>query len=284
MSAYRFCRTDDVPLLVRAYNACRVPEADGEPPLDVAELKRAIRELGLWCSSCMVAFDGEEPVGVVFGCKRPPETFVHSIAVRPDQRRRGHGRHLLTSLSAKLAILGPPKLLAEIPVENAPARALFAACGYREERRYVDYTLEDPRRIASPAPAGLVTKVTVEELDAMGLLPAGGHAWERRRETLLARAEHLEARAIVSDERVEAFVCFEIDDAGTTVIPALTCCEGERGAKALAILVRDLAAESEGPLRLPRLATAEPRVDLEAMFGFERRGETVAVGSDAKGG
>ena len=34
--------------------------------------------------------------------------------------RQGHGRHLLTSLSSKLAILGPPRMVAEVPETFAP--------------------------------------------------------------------------------------------------------------------------------------------------------------------
>ena len=63
----------------------------------------------------MVAFSGSDPIGVLIGAKRPSGTLVHKIAVHPDHRRQGHGRHLLTSLGSKLAILGPPRMVAEVP-------------------------------------------------------------------------------------------------------------------------------------------------------------------------
>ena len=115
MSAYRFCRTDDIALLVDALNRCWSPYFPGEPPMTPAAFKRSIRDLQVWCSSCMVAFSGSDPIGVLIGAKRPSGTLVHRIAVHPDHLRQGHGRHLLTSLGSKLAILGPPRMIAEVP-------------------------------------------------------------------------------------------------------------------------------------------------------------------------
>ena len=115
MAAYRFCRTDDIALLVDALNRCWAPYLPDEPPMTPAAFKRSIRDLQVWCSSCMVAFSGPDPVGVLIGAKRPSGTLVHQIAVHPDHRRQGHGRHLLASLGSKLAILGPPRIVAEIP-------------------------------------------------------------------------------------------------------------------------------------------------------------------------
>src|SRR5438046_7687068 len=80
-----------------------------------AAFKRSIRDLQVWCSSCMVAFSGSEPIGVLIGAKRPSGTLVHRIAVHPDHVRQGHGRHMLASLGSKLAILGPPRMIAEVP-------------------------------------------------------------------------------------------------------------------------------------------------------------------------
>ena len=85
-----------------------------------AAFKRSICDLQVWCSSCMVAFVGTDPIGVLIGAKRPSVTLVHRIAVHPDHRRQGHGRHLLDSLGSKLAILGPPRIVAEVPETLAP--------------------------------------------------------------------------------------------------------------------------------------------------------------------
>src|SRR4051794_17720140 len=141
MAAYRFCRTDDVALLVDALNRCWAPYQPGEPPVMPAVFKRSIRDLQVWCSSCMVAFSGADPIGVLIGAKRPSGTLIHKIAVHPDHRRQGHGRHLLASLASKLAILGPPRIVAEVPEHLVAASALFGACGYVEEATLKDYAL-----------------------------------------------------------------------------------------------------------------------------------------------
>ena len=60
MPSYRFCRTDDIPLLVDALNDCfgvHFPE-QGERSTD--DFKREIGELDVWCSSCMVVSEDHE--------------------------------------------------------------------------------------------------------------------------------------------------------------------------------------------------------------------------------
>src|SRR6266700_1363822 len=142
MSAYRFCRTDDIGLLVDALNRCWAPYFPDEPPMTPAAFKQSIRDSQIWCSSCMVDFSGSDPIGVLIGAKRPSATLVHKIAVHPDHRRQGHGRHLLASLGSKLAILGPPRMIAEVPGTLAATCGLFGASGYVREALLTDYVLE----------------------------------------------------------------------------------------------------------------------------------------------
>src|SRR5687768_6914876 len=94
----------------------------------------------------MVAFSGGDPIGVLIGAKRPSATLVHKIAVHPDHRRQGHARHLLASLGSKLAILGPPRIVAEVPETLEPACELFNASGYLQEALLTDYVLDRSAR------------------------------------------------------------------------------------------------------------------------------------------
>ena len=141
LSSYRFCRTDDVALLVDALNRCWAPYFPDEPPVTPASFKRSIRHLQVWCSSCMVAFSGADPIGVLIGAKRPSGTLIHKIAVHPDHRRQGHGRHLLTSLGSKLAILGPPRMIAEVPETLSPPARCSAHADMSRKRVLTDYVL-----------------------------------------------------------------------------------------------------------------------------------------------
>jgi GNAT superfamily N-acetyltransferase len=216
----------------------------------------------------MVAFDGKEPVGVLIGCKRPPHTLVHRIAVHPGQLRKGHGRHLLTSLSAKLAILGPPNLVAEIPAGNSAARALFAACGWREERTYTDFILD--AHPASPAPGGVVS-VTLDDLIDIAL-PADDapRSWERTRGTLLKRTDRLLGLAIASGERIEASLLYTRNDANTGAsIWNLHVAPGADTNGALGVLVRDLAHRAPGRLAIPRIHETEVSSDSLRSLGFK---------------
>ena len=135
MVAYRFCRPDDIPMLVAAVNRCYDVHFPAAPPLTVDGFRREMREDRLWPSNCMVATAGDEPVAVVLGTKAPEEVQVRRIGVAPGHQRRGHGRHLLESLGSKLAVLGPPRLVAEVPADLDEAMAFFAALGWRREGR-----------------------------------------------------------------------------------------------------------------------------------------------------
>ena len=213
MSSYRFCRTDDIGLLVAALNRCWAPYFPDEPPVTEASFKRSIRDLQVWCSSCMVAFAGGDPIAVLIGAKRATSTLIHRIAVHPDHVRQGHGRHLLTSLSSKLAILGPPRLVAEVPESLTAACELFRACGYVQESGLIDYVFDGPsERPGSQPPLGagrVVIPVTVDDLLANGLLEARPVlCWERSLETLTARKAEVKGLGVATDEGIEAFVIY----------------------------------------------------------------------------
>jgi ribosomal protein S18 acetylase RimI-like enzyme len=128
--SYRFCRPDDIPLLVHAVETCYRVHDPEEPGWSAESFRRGMREIDLWPSNSMVALDTDgEPVAVMIGTKRADEVAVHRLGVRPDHLRRGHGVHLLTSLSQKLAVLGPERLVAEVPEDRPAALACFAVAG-----------------------------------------------------------------------------------------------------------------------------------------------------------
>jgi GNAT superfamily N-acetyltransferase len=286
LSSYRFCRTDDVGLLVDALNRCWSPHFPGEPAMTPAAFKRTIRDLQVWCSSCMVAFSGPDPIGVLIGGKRPSGTLVHKIAVHPDHRRQGHGRHLLESLGSKLAILGPPRMIAEVPEAFAAARGLFRASGYVEEARLTDYVFQREEHDAH-AP-GFVIPVTVDDLAANDLLgsPDSQVCWERSVETLTARKDDLTGVAIASDERIEAALLYADGGAGGTEILSLRSFIEDGGAR-LRQLLAQLRARSLGPFRFPKVHPAEITEERLETLGFRAAGVHVLyaarAGSDQSG-
>jgi GNAT superfamily N-acetyltransferase len=297
LSAYRFCRTDDVQLLVDALNHSWSPYFPGEPPVTAASFKRSIRDLQVWCSSCMVAFSGSAPIGVLIGAKRPSGTLIHTIAVHPDHVRQGHGRHLLTSLSSKLAILGPPRLVAEVPETLAPACALFEACSYIEEAVLTDYLLEGPVLSDARGPAaggveGFMMPVTVDDLEANGLLgdppsplASAGQGqkpmcWERSVETLTARKDEIAGVAVASDEQIEACLLYVKSGEGTEILALRSFIED--GEARLAQLLSQLRARGGGTVRFPKVHPAELSNELLKTLGFRSAGVHVLYAARAR--
>jgi GNAT superfamily N-acetyltransferase len=268
MSGYRFCRTDDIGLLVDALNRCWGPYYPGEPPITPAVFKRSIRDLQVWCSSCMVAFAGADPIGVLIGAKRVSGTLIHRIAVHPDHVRQGHGRHLLESLSSKLAILGPPRIVAEVPEELSAARALFRAAGYVEEGVLTDYVLERPEA-SDDGVQGYVIPVTIDDLAANDLLGDAPQAcWQRSVETLTARKDEIEGLAIASEEQIEAYILYVKERVEIVALRPMV----EEGAAHLKRLLSQLGAMGPKPLRFPKVHPAEIPERILGMLGFRPAG------------
>jgi GNAT superfamily N-acetyltransferase len=266
LSSYRFCRTDDVSLLVDALNRCWSPYFPDEPAATPETFKRSIRDLQVWCSSCMVAFEGPDPIGVLIGAKRPSGTLIQKIAVHPDHRRQGHGRHLLASLSSKLAILGPPRMVAEVPETLAPAGALFAASDYVQEAVLTDYVLE--RAVASKHLDGFLIPVTPDDLVANGLLGDDQQVcWQRSIETLTARKDEIEGLAVASDESIEAFILY----LNNGEILSLRSFIDDGGARLKQLLSQPRAPQMT-TLRFPKVHPAEVSTELLETLGFRPAG------------
>jgi GNAT superfamily N-acetyltransferase len=272
MSGYRFCRTDDIGLLVDALNGCWAPHFPGEPLMTTAAFKRSIRDLQVWCSSCMVAFAGSDPIGVLIGAKRASGTLVHRIAVHPDHLRQGHGRHLLTSLSSKLAILGPPRIVAEVPEGLTPACRLFDAAGYVREALLTDYVSDETdcgARSLEPAVDGFLIPVTIDDLAANGLLiePDSPVCWGRSIEALTARKDDIAGLAVASDERIEAYVLHLRDG---EIVSLRTFVE-DGGARLRHLLAR-LPAPGGSTFRVSKVHPGEISGELMTTLGFRSAG------------
>ena len=261
-------------LLVEAHERCRGPEDADEPGLDRAGFKRLIRDLDLWCSSCMVAFEGREPVGVLLGAKRPEATLVYALRVHPEHRRQGHGRHLLTSLSQKLAILGPPRLVAEVPADREAACATFSACGWTLESRLTDWHRPATRESAASGMREALAPITYDDLAAAGLLEPGLRCWQRDLPSLAKQSERLSGLAFHSPDRIEAWALW--DETGT--LGSVGAEPGVLGRIGLAAVLDEIGI----PLLLARTAPEELDADLLAELGFEPGKEHLLFTSQAQ--
>ena len=220
----------------------------------------------------MVAFSGSEPVGVLIGAKRPAATLVHRIAVHPDHCRQGHGRHLLASLGSKLAILGPPRMIAEVPEALAATCGLFSASGYVQETLLTDYVSRGEDTDLGGT-ARFVIPVTVDDLAANDLLGEADPqlCWERSAETLSARKGDIAGLAVASDERIEAYLLYLEREGEETEIVSLRSFV-EDGADRLAQLFSQLRARGMKTFRFPKVHPAEISREWLETLGFSPAG------------
>ena len=269
MPSYRFCRPDDIPYLVRAVGECYDVHFPDSPGMTLERFRAEMKALDLWPSNSMIASSDDGPIAVLIGTKRADEVLILRIGVRADHLREGHGGHLLTSLSQKLAVLGPERLIAEVPRSMPEVADFITSVDYRREVTYTDY-LRSPAPV-EPVPAELIAPVTVDELaDSDGLPSSAEVAWVRRRETLLAGKEDLEGLAIISPERIEAFLLhLPACDGSTIDIVAAGGPASERRELFLELLLRHLADSNAQPLRLPKLLPGELPASLLDKLGFE---------------
>ncbi|HYH46369.1 MAG TPA: hypothetical protein VEG34_11855, partial [Thermoanaerobaculia bacterium] len=215
----------------------------------------------------------------------------------PEHRRRGHGRHLLTSLSQKLAILGPPNLVAEIPAGREAASAAFSACGWQPAGRLTDWRRD--ARLPSKADPGTASSarealapVSFEDLEAAGLLGTGPRCWQRDLPALAKHRERLAGLAFHSPDRIEAWALW--DEAAVATAPAeewpllaLGAAPGALGRLGLAAVLDELGRlagrlECNAPLLLPRVAPEELDADLLRELGFEPGAEHLLFTSRAQ--
>lgn len=269
MASYRFCRPDDIPYLVRALNECYGIHFPHEPPMTVERFREEMKTLSVWPSNAMVASTNTGPIAVMIGTKRAEEVLVMRLGVHPDHQRQEHGHHMLTSLSQKLAVLGPERLVVEVPQDLPGLGEFVSAANYHYEATYTDYLR--PVAPVEPVPEEWIAEVEVEELVEQELLSASRSvAWERSLETLLNRKEELVGLALASPERLEACLVYDPAEAAATVdIVGIGDRGEERRGVFLGLLLRFLASNSPRPLRLPKLAVDELPEEVLASLGFE---------------
>jgi GNAT superfamily N-acetyltransferase len=287
MPAYRFCRTDDIPFLTHALNACYVVHLRDHEPLSVDDFKREIRELNVWASNCMTVTEAGEPIAVLTGAKREHETLIHRIGVRAEFQRQGHARHMIESLCHKLSVLGPPRVVAELPDDAPGVQRLFEEVGFVAAGALADFE-------GTPAPTDAGSSREIIEIDLDDLLREGvfdtavSRGWERDLETLRGRKEEMKGLALRDGSRVGAYALFRPLEAGCgREIVALAGAKRDPGAQAntggdLAGLLQAVCGEGRERVTIPRISTHEMAWDDLGALGF-RRTQTYTVYVDVPG-
>ena len=231
----------------------------------------------------MVAVSGEDPIAVLLATKREHETLIWRVGVRPDRLRQGHGRHLMTSLSSKLAILGPPRMVAEVPEALPGACSFLEACGWRREVEYTDFVLREPAaRQESVEPSDLVIPITIDELIANEAFDAAARrCWARSPATLVNRKESIRGLAVASDVRIEAYLLFEEPPSGgERRLLASGCADRERRDVWLGLLLRQFGGADPRPVLFERVHPDEISFELLRTCGFEASTRTLGYATE----
>ena len=73
-----------------------------------------------------------------FGGRGPGEQWsaITAVEVDPACQRQGLGAALTSALAAAAAGRGADRVLLQVETGNAPARALYFRCGFRDSHRY----------------------------------------------------------------------------------------------------------------------------------------------------
>lgn len=89
----------------------------------------------------LVDDDGPEPklLGYAGFWQVVDEADINNVAIAADCRGRGYGRQLLQGVLALARLLGCVRLTLEVRPGNAPALALYQACGFAVCGRRVGY-------------------------------------------------------------------------------------------------------------------------------------------------
>src|SRR5499427_2837444 len=139
MPSYRFCRPDDLMLIVRAINTCYRLHYPDEPEMTEARLKEQMTLFDVRPGNCMVALERQQPVGVVVSTKRDYGTWIQAVGCQPAFQRRGIATQLVEALIRKIAIQRAPLVTVDVPADNTPARRFFEAAHFTVRGRYVSY-------------------------------------------------------------------------------------------------------------------------------------------------
>jgi len=120
----RTAHLDDLAGLVALEQECFGAEAWSEASV-AAEVARVPAT-----RFALVAEDDSVLVGYAILLVVAETADVHRVAVSPDRRRSGIGRHLVAALLAEASRRGCPTALLEVAADNTAAQALYRAAGF----------------------------------------------------------------------------------------------------------------------------------------------------------
>jgi GNAT superfamily N-acetyltransferase len=258
MPLYRFCRPEDIPLIVQALNACYDVHCPARSTMTVAQFREEMSLISLWPSNTMVVLDDKDPIAVIVGTKRPYGCWIAKLGVRSDHQRQGIGRYVVEALLRKLSIIGPRVISVDVPVDNGVARTFFEHLGFDTWAQYWSFTgypqahaVADLRQVHPVKP-----DVALSRYEAFHPVP---QCWERDAHTLQLYAGRLSGYAFWEEENIHGYLLLYHH----TIMDLALDPHADPGRVGSALLQR-AAADLKAVLRIDKVAAQDPaRVVLE---------------------
>lgn len=255
MPSYRFCRPDDLALIVRAINqCCRIHEI-GMPEMTEERLKEHMTLFAVRPGNCMVALERQQPVAAIISTRREAGAWIQTLGCQPAFQRRGVASQLVEALVRKIAIQRTEDITVDVPEDNDAALDFFQAVGFEERGGLV--TLAGEPAGASD-PSGEVVQVPAAALldsyEAFHTVPA---CWERSADSLAGYGELIQGYACRDNGAMQGYLLHQ----GSTILD-LACAPDGDAARVCAVLLGRLHAAGVSRATFPKLNAADPLLDV----------------------
>ena len=260
MPSYRFCRPDDLELIVRAINrCCRIHETD-TPEMTEERLKTHMTLFAVRPGNCMVALERHQPVAAVISTRREGEAWIQTLGCQPAFQRRGIASQLVEALVRKIAIQRTEDIAVDVPEDNEAALQFFRSVGFEERGRLV--TLEGQPAGPVDSPAKAVEAPAADLLRVYREFHAFPTCWERSADSLAGYGELIRGCGYRCNGATQGYLLYR-----NATILDLACSPGADAARISAILLNYLPAES--PLTFPKVNVDDPLFDILQKQGLK---------------
>ncbi|HSX83368.1 MAG TPA: GNAT family N-acetyltransferase [Candidatus Saccharimonadia bacterium] len=273
MPSYRFCRPDDLTLIIRAINACYLMHYPDEPAMTEERLKEHMTLFHVRPGNCMVALERQQPVGVVVSTKRDYGVWIQALGCQPALQRRGIATQLLEALVRKIAIQRAPLVTVDVPTTNTPARRFFEAVHFTVRGRYVSY---QGFLTEVPGIPGSIEAVPPPDLLAyyapFHTIPA---CWERKAESLAGYGTLPQGYAYYAQGTVQGYLIHR----GNTILDLALAPQAD-AKQVSAVLLGRMRAAGWTHATLAKVPEDEPIGPVLAFLGFTPTVDYLLMGQD----
>ena len=262
MPSYRFCRPDDLELIVRAINqCCRIHETD-TPEMTEERLKAHMTLFAVRPGNCMVALERQQPVAAIISTRREACAWIQTLGCQPAFQLRGIASQLVEALVRKIAIQRTQDITVDVPEDNDAALNFFQAVGFEERGRLV--TLAGKPHNPGDLTGEVLQAPAVELLNFYEAFHAFPACWERGADSLAGYGELIQGYAYREDGAMRGYLLHQ----GATILD-LACAPDADAAQVSAVLLSRLHAAGGSPVTLPKLNAADPLLDILQQQGLK---------------